>query len=66
MNLSSTFIESSNDENDYPHKSLLTNTQTSDIRKAFENDSSANTNFSNTRLSKIVQLGGFLFGPPIL
>ena len=38
----------------------------SNIRKAFANGSPANIKFSKTQLSKIVQLGGFLFGPPIL
>ena len=30
------------DENDFPHKLLLTNTQVSKLRKAFANNSSAN------------------------
>ena len=34
--------------------------------KAFANNSSANIKFSKTQLIKIVQLGGFLFGAPIL
>ena len=53
-------IGSSNDETDFPHKLLLANTQVLKIRKAFANGSSANTKFSKTPLSKIVQLGGSL------
>ena len=36
----------SNDENNVPHKSLLTNTQVSKLRKAFSNNSSANIKLS--------------------
>ena len=45
-------------------KILLTDTPASKVCKAFANDSSVNMKFSRTQLSKIVQLGGFLFGPP--
>ena len=45
---------------------MLTDTQVSKIRKAFTNGSSANIKLSKTQLPKIVQLGGFLFGPPVL
>ena len=62
LNLSSNFIGSSNDETNFPHKLLLTNTQVLKICKAFANGSSANTKFSKTQLSKIVKLGGFLLG----
>ena len=51
-------IRNSNDETNFPHKLLLTNTQVSKIRKAFANGSSANIKFLKTHLSKIVQLGG--------
>ena len=47
---------SSNDKNKLPHKLLLTNTQVSRLRKAFENNSSANVKLSKTQLSEIVQL----------
>ena len=57
-------IGNSNDEANFPHKLLLTDTQVSKIRRAFSNGSSANIKFSKTRSSKIVHLGGFLFGPP--
>ena len=42
LNLSSNFIESSNDETNFSHKLLLTNTQVSKIHKPFTNVSSAN------------------------
>ena len=50
----------SNDEINFPHKSLLTNRQVSKIHKAFSNGSLANIKLSKTGLSKMVQLGGFL------
>ena len=52
-------VSDSNDENNFPHKFLLTNTQVSKFRKAFANGSSANINFPETQLHKIGQLGGF-------
>ena len=58
LHLSSNFIGNSNDKNNFPHKILLTDTQFSKIRKAFENDSSANIKYSKTKFSKI-QTGGF-------
>ena len=49
-----------NDENNFPHKLLLTNTQFSKLRKAFANGSSANIKLSKTQLHKVGQSGGFL------
>ena len=49
-----------NDENNFPHKLLLTNTQVLKFRKAFSNNSLANTKLSKTQLHKIEQPGGFL------
>ena len=60
MNLSSNLIGSSNDETNFPHKLLLTNTQVSKIHKAFSNGSSANIKLSKTQLSKMIQSGGLL------
>ena len=60
LNLSSNLIGNSNDETNIPHKLFLTNTQASKTRKAFESGSSANTKFSKTYLSKMIQSGGFL------
>ena len=68
LNLSSHVVGDSNDENNFPHKFLLTNIQVSKIRKAFANGSSANIKLSKTQLHKIGQSGGFLgrlFGPLI-
>ena len=59
-------IGSSNDETNFPHKLLLTNTQVSKICKAFANDSSGKKKFSKIQLSKIVQLRGVLRDIPFL
>ena len=60
LKLSSNVIGDSNDENNFPHKLLLTNTQVSKLCKAFANNSSANIKLSKTQLHKIGQSGGFL------
>ena len=60
MKLSLNGVGDSNDENNFPHKLLLTNTQVSKLRKAFANNSSANIKLSKTQLHKIGQSGGFL------
>ena len=44
----------------FPNKLLLTNTQVSNLRKAFANHSSADSKLSKTQLSKMIQSGGFL------
>ena len=59
LNLSSNLIANSNDETNFPHKLLLTNTQVSKIRKGFANSSSTNIKFWKTQLSKMIQSGGF-------
>ena len=59
-------IGDSNDKANFPHQLLLTNTQVSNLGKAFANNSSANIKLSKTQLSKMIQSGGFLgrlFGP---
>ena len=56
----SNVVGDSNDENNFLHKLLLTNTQVSKLRKAFANASSANIKLSKTKLHNIGQLGGFL------
>ena len=58
--LSSNAICDSNDENNLSHNLLLTNTQASMLCKAFATGSSSNIKFSKIKLSKMVQLGGFL------
>ena len=60
MKISSNVVGKSNDENNFPHKLLLTNTQVSKVLKAFENGSTANIKLSKTPLKKIEQLEGFL------
>ena len=53
LNLSSNIIGDSNDENNFPHKLLLTNAQVLRLRKAFANSSSANIKLSKTQSHKI-------------
>ena len=48
INLSSNIIGDSNDENNFPRKRLLTNTQVSKLRKAFSIGSSSNIKVSKT------------------
>ena len=54
------FVRDSNDENTFPDKFVLTNTQVFRLRKAFANSSSVNTKLSKTQLHKIGQPEGFL------
>ena len=49
----SNVVGDSNDENNFPHKWLLINTQVSKLRKAFANGSSANIKLAKTQLHKI-------------
>ena len=60
LKISSNVVGDSNGENNFAHKSLLTNTQVSMLHKAFANNSSANVKLSKTQLHKIGQSGGFL------
>ena len=60
LKLSPNVAGDSNDEKNFRHKLLLTNTQVSRLRKAFANGSSANIKLSKTQLYKIGQLGSFL------
>ena len=46
FNLSSNLFSHSNDETNFAHKLLITNTQVSRLRKAFANNSSANIKLS--------------------
>ena len=50
LNLSSNLIGNSNDETNFPHKLLLTDTQVSKIRKSFVNGSLASIKFSKTSI----------------
>ena len=60
LKFSSNVVGDWNDENNCPHKLLLTNTHVSKLCKAFANGSSADIKLSKTRLCKIGQSGGFL------
>ena len=53
-------VRNSNDNTNFPHKLLLTDRQDANIRKAFSNNLSTDVKFSKTRLSKMMQSGGFL------
>ena len=52
-------IGSSDDETNFPHKLLLTNTQFANLRKAFANHTSTDIKLSKAQLTKM-QKGGFL------
>ena len=60
LNLSSNFIENSNDETNFSHKLILADTQVSKVRKAFANGLSANKIFSKTQLPNMIQSRGIL------
>ena len=60
LEISSNVVGDSNDDNNFPNKLLLTNTQVSKFLKAFANGSSANIKLSKTQLHKMGQSGGFL------
>ena len=53
LETSSSVASDSNDENDFPHKLLLTKTQVSKLCKFFANASWANRKVSKTLLHKI-------------
>ena len=59
LKLSSNVAGYCNDENNFPHKLLLTKTQVSRLRKAFANNSSASIKLSKTQLHKIGKSGEF-------
>ena len=52
LKILSNVIGDSNDENNVPHKLLLTNTQVWRLRKGFSNNSSANIKLLKTQLNK--------------
>ena len=47
-------------ETNFPHKLLFTNTQVPNLRKAFADISSTDIKLSKTKISKMIQAGGFL------
>ena len=53
LKISSNVVGDSNDENNFLHKLISTNTQVSKLRKAFSNNSSDNIKSSKTQLHKI-------------
>ena len=48
------------DGNDLPHELLLTRRQKTNLRNAFNNNTSADIKFSKAQINKIIQSGGFL------
>ena len=60
LKLSSNVVGDSNDENNFPHKLLSTNTQVSRIRWVFANSSLGYIKLSKTQLRKKGQSRGFL------
>ena len=54
LNLSLNVVGHYNDESNFPHKLLLTNTQVLRIHKAFPNGLTTNIKFSENHLSKKV------------
>ena len=60
MKISSNVVSNSNDDINFPHKLLITNTQVLKLRKAFAKKFSANIKLSKTPLHKIGQSGEFL------
>ena len=63
LKLSRNTFNDSNDENNFPHKLLLTNIQVSKLGKDFPNGSSANIKLPKIQLHKIGQSRGFLGSP---
>ena len=59
LRLLSNMVDSNNETN-FPHKLLLTNRQVVNLYKGFAKKALTNIKLSKTRLSKMVQLGGFL------
>ena len=60
LRISSNMACNSNDNTNFPRELLLTNRQVTNIRKAFAKNTSTDIKLSKTRLSKIIQSGGFL------
>ena len=60
MKISLNVVGDSNDENNFPNKLLLTNTQVSKLCRALANNSSAKIKLSKTQFHNIAQSGGFL------
>ena len=63
LKLSPDVIGDSNDEKNFPHELLLTNTQVSKLVKAFANNLSANIKLSKIQLHKMGRFLGTILGP---
>ena len=59
LRISSNMVSNSNDNTNFPLELLLINRQVANIRKAFANHSSIDIKLSKTKLSKMIQSGGF-------
>ena len=68
LRLSSNLIGDSDDKINFPHELLLTVRQVANLRKAFTNKSLTDIKLLKTKISKMIQSGGFLgrFLPPLL
>ena len=60
LKISSNVVGDSNDENNFRHKLLLTNTHVLNFCKAFTDNSSAKIKLIKRQLREIKQSGGFL------
>ena len=60
LRISSKMVGDSNDNTNFLHELLLTNSQVANIRKAFANHTSIDIKLSKIQLSKKKQPGGFL------
>ena len=60
LRLRSDMIGNSDDETNFPHKSLLTDRQVANLCKAFKNYLLIDIKLSKTQLSKMIQSGRFL------
>ena len=60
LRLSLNMIGNTDDATNFPHKLFLTNRQIANLRKAFAKYTSTNIKLSKTKLSKMIQSGGFL------
>ena len=60
IKLSPNVVDYSSDQNKFPHKLLLINTQVLKLGKYFPNNSSTNIKLSKTKFHKIEQSGRFL------
>ena len=60
--ISSNIFGDSNNENNFPHKLLLTNTKASKLRKGFANGSPTNIKLSKTQFHKIGHSRGLTLG----